>query len=145
MALKKIRALYRIERESAELTSDERSVKRHQKAVPLLDDLRRWLDVNLPLVPKQSALGKALNYLHKQWPGLIVYVEHGDLPIDNNLVEKAIRPFVVGRKNYLFCDSLAGAKATVNLYSLVEIAKANLIEPYRTVTCGTCLQNCPRP
>ena len=74
---------------------------------------------------------KALNYLHKQWPGLIVYVEHGDLRIDNNLVENAIRPFVVGRKNYLFCDSVAGAKATANLYSLIETAKANSIEPYR--------------
>ncbi|MEE8263630.1 MAG: transposase, partial [Gammaproteobacteria bacterium] len=57
------------------------------------------LDTQLPRVPKQSALGKALNYLHKRWPGLIVYVEHADLRIDNNLVENAIRPFVVGR-NY---------------------------------------------
>ena len=53
------------------------------------------------------------------------------LRIDNNLVENAIRPFVVGRKNYLFCDSVAGAKATANLYSLIETAKANNIEPYR--------------
>ncbi len=131
VALKKIHALYRIEREAAEITSDERRAKRQQEAVPLLNDLRQWLDEHLPLVPKQSALGKALNYLHKQWPGLIVYVEQGDLRIDNNLVENAIRPFVVGRKNYLFCDSVAGAKATANLYSLIETAKANSIEPYR--------------
>jgi transposase len=131
VALKKIRALYRIERQAADLTSEERGAKRQQEAVPLLNDLRRWLDEHLPLVPKQSALGKALNYLHKQWPGLIVYVEHGDLRIDNNRVENAIRPFVVGRKNYLFCDSVAGANATANLYSLIETAKANGIEPYR--------------
>lgn len=82
-------------------------------------------------MPKQSALGKALNYLHRQWPTLIVYVEHGDLRIDNNWIENAIRPFVMGRKNYLFCDSVAGANATANLYSLIETAKANSIEPYR--------------
>lgn len=131
IALKKIKALYRVEREAAELTSDERKVKRQQESVPLLDDLREWVDEHLPLVPKQSALGKALNYLHKQWPNLIVYVEHGDLRIDNNLVENAVRPFVIGRKNYLFCDSVAGANATANLYSLIETAKANRIEPYR--------------
>ena len=119
VALKKIRALYRIEREAAELTSKERQAKRQEEAVPLLDDLRQWLDDHLPLVPKQSALGKALNYMHRQWPTLIVYVEHGDLRIDNNQVENAVRPFVVGRKNYLFCDSVAGAKATANLYSLI--------------------------
>ncbi len=82
-------------------------------------------------MPKQSALGKALNYLHKQWPNLIVSVAHGDLRIDNNLVENAVRQFVVGRKNYLFCDSVTGANAIANLYSLIETAKANKIEPYR--------------
>lgn len=131
VALKKIKALYSIEREAADLSCDERQAKRQQEAVPLLEDLRGWLDENLPLVPKQSALGKALNYMHRQWPTLIVYVEHGDLRIDNNQVENAVRPFVVGRKNYMFCDSVAGAKATANLYSVIETAKANGIEPYR--------------
>jgi transposase len=142
VAFKKIKALYRIEREAAEITSEERKTKRQQEAAPLLDDLRQWVDEHLPLVPKQSALGKALNYLHRQWPGLIVYVEHGDLRIDNNLVENAIRPFVVGRKNYLFCDSVAGAKATANLYSLIERPRPMASNP--TATCGMCLQNCPR-
>ena len=131
IALKKIKALYRLEREAVDLTNHERKIQRQQEAVPLLNDLRQWVDEHLPLVPKQSALGKALNYLHRQWPTLIVYVDQGDLRIDNNLVENAIRPFVVGRKNYLFCDMLAGANATANLYSLIETAKANGIEPYR--------------
>ena len=99
--------------------------------MPLLADLRDWLDTNLPLVPRQSALGKALNYMHKQWPSLIVYVEHGDLRIDNNLIENAIRPLVISRRNFLFCSSVAGANATANLLSLIETAKANKIEPYR--------------
>ena len=70
-----------------------------------------------------------LNYAHKQWPKLIVYVQDGRLRIDKNLSENAIRPFVIGRKNYLFCNTVAGANASANLYSLIETAKANGIEP----------------
>ena len=81
-------------------------------------------------MPPRSALGKAMNYAHKQWPKLIVYVEDGRLRIDNNLTENAIRPFVIGRKNWLFSDTVAGANASANLYSLIETAKANGIEPY---------------
>ncbi len=113
------------------MDSQQRKAKRQQEAVPLLDDLRKWLYTHLPLVPMLSALGKALNYMHKQWPSLIVYVENGDLRIDNNLIENAIRPLVIGRKNFLFCNSIADANATANLYSLIESAKANKIEPYR--------------
>jgi transposase len=63
-----------------------------------------------------------MNYAHKQWPELIVYVEDGPLRIDNNLTENAIRPFVIGRKNWLFRDTVAGANASANLYSLIETA-----------------------
>jgi transposase len=87
------------------------------------------LTEHLPIVPPRSALGKAMNYAHKQWPKLIVYVEDGRLRIDNNLTENAIRPFVIGRKNWLFCDTVAGANASANLYSLIQTAKANGIEP----------------
>ncbi len=85
---------------------------------------------NQPIAPPRSALGKAMNYAHKQWPRLIVYVEDGRLRSDNNLTENAIRPFVIGRKNVLFCDTVAGANASANLYSLIETAKANGVEPY---------------
>ena len=71
---------------------------------------------------KQSALGKAIHYLDKQWEKLIVYTEDGRLRMDNNLVENAIRPFVIGRKNHLFSDTVSGAKASANLYSLIETA-----------------------
>ena len=127
IGLRKIRALYRIEREAADLDDDQRYAKRRHEALPRLNDLRAWLTTHLPLVPRQSALGKALNYAHTQWPSLIVYVERGDLSIDNNPVENVIRPFVVGRKNALFCDTVAGAHATANLYSVIETAKANMI------------------
>ncbi len=93
--------------------------------------MRNWLDEVLPEVPPTTLTGKALNYLHNQWPKLIRYLDDGRLRIDNNLVENAIRPFVVGRKNYLFCDTVRGANASANLYSLIETAKANNIEPYQ--------------
>jgi transposase len=75
-------------------------------------------------------LGKALQYLDNQWPRLIAYLEDGQYPIDNNPVENAIRPFAIGRKNWLFSASVNGPKASANLYSLIETAKANDLEPY---------------
>jgi hypothetical protein len=85
-------------------------------------------------VPPQSLTGKALAYLHRQWPKLIRVLDDGRLPLDTNLVENAIRPFVVGRKAWLFADTVGGARASANLYSLVETAKANGIEPWAYLT-----------
>ena len=81
-------------------------------------------------MPPTSVLGGALGYLHRQWPRLTRYLERGDLPIDNNPAENAIRPFVVGRKAWLFSDTQAGARASALIYSLIETAKANNVEPY---------------
>lgn len=128
-ALRKIQALYRIEREGKSFSNEERQSIRQQRSVPLLDDFRIWPDQHIPIVPPRSALGKAMQYAHKQWPKLTVYTRDGRLRIDNNLTENAIRPFVIGRKNFLFCDSVAGAKSSANLYSLIETVKANRIEP----------------
>ena len=76
------------------------------------------------------ALGKALAYLHHEWDKLIVYLGDGRLEIDNNRTENAIRPFTLGRKNWLFSASVRGVKASANLYSLIETAKACGLEPY---------------
>jgi len=92
--------------------------------------MRTWLDQVLPQVPPTSATGKALRYLHNEWDKLIRYLDDGRLEIDNNAAENAIRPFVVGRKNWLFSDSVKGVTASANLYSLIETAKANGLEPY---------------
>ena len=81
-------------------------------------------------MPPATATGKALHYLHHEWPKLVRYLDDGRLEIDNNLAENAIRPFVTGRKNWLFSDSVRGVKASANLYSLIETAKANGLEPY---------------
>jgi transposase len=113
------------------LAAQERKAYRQKYAVPILDKLRKWLDASLPNVPPGTLAGKALNYLHNEWPKLIRYLEDGRLEIDNNLAENAIRPFVIGRKNFLFSDSVHGVKASANLYSLVESAKASGLEPYQ--------------
>jgi len=117
-----IQQLYKIERQARALTTTERAAYRQQHAQPVLDTLRDWLDVSLPQVPPKTALGKALNYLHNEWTKLIVYLEDGRLMIDNNGAENAIRPFVIGRKNWLFSHSVKGVKASANLYSLIETA-----------------------
>ena len=129
-ALQRIQLLYRIEKQAKGMSDAQRRALRQSRAVPVLDGLRDWLDQHLPVVVKQSALGKAMHYMDKQWPRLTVYTEDGRLKIDNNLCENAIRPFVIGRKNSLFSDTVSGAKASANLYSLIETAKANGLEPY---------------
>ena len=128
-ALRLIRSLYRIERELKDVGVTERFLQRRARSVPILKGMRTWLDAALIAVTPKSALGKALAYMHHYWPKLIRYVEWGDTPIDNNRAENAIRPFVVGRKAWLFSDTPAGAHASALIYSLVETAKANGIEP----------------
>jgi transposase len=128
--LRLIGKLYRIERETAEMSADERHRIRRERSRPLVDALREWLDASVGSVPPQSLTGKALGYLDKQWPKLVRYLEDGRLQMDTNLVENAIRPFVIGRKNWLFADTVRGAEASANLYTVIETAKANGIEPY---------------
>jgi len=125
-----IQTLYKIEKKAHLLTAIERAAYRQQHAQPIINKLRDWLEQSLPQVPPKTTLGKALNYLHNEWEKLIVYLEDGRLKIDNNGAENAIRPFVIGRKNWLFSHSVNGVKASANLYSLIESAKANGLEPY---------------
>jgi hypothetical protein len=82
----------------------------------------------------QSALGKAIAYALAQWTKLTVFLTNVAVPLDNNRCENAIRPFVVGRKNWLFSDTEAGARASANLYSLIQTAKANGVEPHAYLT-----------
>ncbi len=125
-----IQKLYRVEQQARQLKAHERYAWRHQYALPILEEIRAWLDEALPQVPPTSATGKALNYLHNEWSKLTRYLDDGRLEIDNNGAENAIRPFVLGRKNWLFSASVKGVKASANLYSLIETAKANGLEPY---------------
>ena len=81
-------------------------------------------------VPPKSGIGGAINYTLKFWNGLTRYLEDGRLEIDNNLTERSIKPFVIGRKNWLFFDSTKGASSGAIIYSLIETCKAHKIEPY---------------
>jgi transposase len=125
-----IRKLYRVEKQARKLKPEKRYAQRQLHAKPILDEMKIWLENVLPQVPPSSVTGKALNYLYNEWDKLIRYLEDGRLEIDNNAAENAIRPFVVGRKNWLFSDSVKGVTASANLYSLIETAKANGLEPY---------------
>ncbi|MBW2726730.1 MAG: transposase, partial [Deltaproteobacteria bacterium] len=123
--------LYAIERSLKDASPEERHAGRQERTKPLMDELRMWLDASMDSVPPQSLTGKAMAYMHRQWPKLVRVLDDGRIPLDTNLVENAIRPFVVGRKNWLFADTTAGARASANLYGLIETAKANRIEPNR--------------
>lgn len=122
--------LYRIEHEMRDASDEDRWHARQAHSRPVLEEMYQWLTRTLPEVPPKSKLGMALAYLAKIWPKLVRYTERGDLPIDNNPCENAIRPFVVGRKGWLFADTPAGAHASAVIYSLIETAKANGREPH---------------
>ena len=122
--------LYAVESKTKDKTTAERQRLREEYSRPVLQRIEAMLLKHLHAVVPGSLLGKALHYLSAQWPKLIRYAENGAWPIDNNLCENAIRPFVVGRRNWLFADTVAGAHASANLYSLVETCKANRIDPY---------------
>jgi transposase len=110
--LRWIAKLYRIERETAQMSADERHLIRQERARPIIDQVRDWLNESVGSVPPKSLTGKALGYLDKQWPKLVRYLEDGRVRMDTNLVENAIRPFVIGRKNWMFADTVRGAEAT---------------------------------
>ena len=129
-ALAMIGELYKVERDAQGLTNEKRLALRTKRSVPLLKKLHEWLLANHDTVLPSSVLGKALRYMATMWPRLEHYATRGDLPIDNNRAENAIRPFVVGRKAWLFSATQAGAKASALVYSLIETAKANGVEPY---------------
>jgi len=130
MALSYINKLYRIERDIKTLSPEEKYQQRQTQSIPILNKLKNHLNNNQHKVPKDSLTGKAMTYLSNQWKKLVVYCTNGELHISNILAENAIRPFVIGRKAWLFSDTPAGAHASAVHYSLIETAKANDLEPY---------------
>jgi transposase len=130
VALSYIQKLYAIERTISALSNDEKVKARQEKSVPVLNEFKEWLDKKAVQTPPSGLLGKAVHYALSQWKRLIRYTDHAFATPDNNLAENAIRPFVVGRKNWLFSGKPEGAHASATLYSLIETAKANNLEPY---------------
>lgn len=127
-----ISKLYAVEQSARARMLDAADITalRDKQSRPLLEAFQKWLDETALITPPGSLLGKAVSYALNQWERLIVYLQDGHLPMDNNLAENAIRPFVLGRKNWLFADTPAGAHASGGLYSLIETAKTNGLEPY---------------
>jgi len=134
MALDFIREIYLIERalwdRDRPVSPEHRVRVRADLSAPIMTKLHTWLETLAPKVLPQSLLGRAIHYTLGQWPKLTTFLTHGEVPLDNNRCENAIRPFVVGRKGWLFSDTVKGAVASANLYSLVETAKANNVEPH---------------
>ena len=128
MALSMIQKLYRIETSLKDKNVDEKYQLRQKKSKPLLAKLYQWL-AKANVVTK-SALGKAIGYCQNQWHKLSRYIEDGNLTIDNNRAERAVKPFVIGRKNWLFSNTANGARASAMLYSIIETAKANGLIPF---------------
>ena len=129
-AMNHIKKLYHIERLIKDKSPAEKQAYRIEHATPLLEEYKAWLDKSIQQVPPKSALGKALGYSLNQWPKFIRYLENGELNMDNNRAERAIKPFVIGRKNWLFSNTSNGTHASSILYSIVETAKANSLIPF---------------
>jgi transposase len=131
-AMRYITKLYALEKKARTdgLSLQEIYQMRQEKAKPILDDFKKWLSKKSLQTPPKGLLGKAVSYALNQWHRLVGYLKHGQLSPDNNAAENAIRPFVVGRKNWLFSGTPEGAEASALLYSLIETAKANKLEPY---------------
>ena len=131
-AMKYIKKLYSLERHArkSDFSIEEIYCMRQDEAKPILEDFKKWLSKKSLQTPPKGLLGKAVSYALNQWHRLIGYIEDGNLTPDNNMAENSIRPFVIGRKNWLFAGTPEGAEASALLYSLIETAKANKLEPY---------------
>jgi len=129
-ALNHIQKLYRIEAQIKASEPDNRQKIRQEKSAILLKQFEAWLIKSESQVLAKSKLGEAITYCLNQWNKLNTYTQDGHLSIDNNRAERAIKPFVIGRKNWLFSQTAKGAKASAILYSIIETAKANGLTPF---------------
>lgn len=119
-----------MEREAQSLTAGERQRLRQTRARPIDDILHQWMVAHRQKVPNGSAIAKALDYSLKRWVALTRYLEDGALPIDNNRVENLLRPWALGRSNWLFAGSLRSGQRAATIMSLIQCAKLNGLEPH---------------
>ncbi len=129
-ALRYIQLLYEIESEVRDLEPDARRRIRQEKAIPVMEKLHAWMIAQRDLVPEGSAISKALDYSLKRWTALSRYLDDGAVPIDNNWAENQIRPWALGRKNWLFAGSLRSGKRAAAIMSLIQTARLNGHDPY---------------
>ncbi|ESR01265.1 transposase IS66 [Stutzerimonas chloritidismutans AW-1] len=129
-ALHSIAGLYEIERQARDLSAEDRWRIRQGKTSPILNALHKWMLAQRDLVPDGSATAKALDYSLKRWKALTRYLDDGAVPIDNNRVENQIRPWALGRSNWLFAGSLRSGKRAAAIMSLIQSARLNGHDPY---------------
>ena len=130
LALKQIQSIYHEDKKLADLSDEERVLHRRLTVKPLVDALFAWTKQNQCRVSEKSKTGKGFAYLLNQEKYLRVFMEDGNVPLDNNAAELAIRPFCIGKKNWVMIDTIAGAESSAIIYSIVETAKANNLKPY---------------
>jgi transposase len=123
--------LFAIERELKEVTPEERHRTRKAKSQPILEAYLQWLRQQRSRTLSKSLLGQAIAYSLNQWDKLTAFLLDGKLEIDNNRSERSIKPFVIGRKNWLFANTPRGAKASSIIYSVIETAKENGLNPFK--------------
>ena len=129
-ALHSIGALYEVERHAKDMSDEDRWRLRQETAVPIAEKLHEWMLAQRELVPEGSAKAKALDYSLKRWVALTRYLQDGTVPIDNNQIENLIRPWALGRSNWLFAGSLRSGKRAAAIMSLIQSARINGHDPY---------------
>lgn len=129
-AVEYIKQLYKVEHEARDLKAEERRQQRQDHAKPIADALHDWMLIQRLQVPEGTAIANALEYSLKRWAALMRYLDDGAVPIDNNRVENLIRPWALGRKNWLFAGSLRSGRRAAAIMSLIQSAKLNGHEPY---------------
>ena len=128
-ALRRIQALYQIEADITGRSAADRQAERQARSKPLLDDLKTWMEAQRRRASGKTALGKALRYALTRWEALTRYADDGRLAIDNNVAERLMRGIAVTRKNFLFLGSDKGGDRAAVLYTLIETAKLNGVNP----------------
>ena len=130
LALTMIQAIYREEKLLKDLPAGERMTRRQLSVKPLVEAYFTWVCENLPKVPPKSKTWEGFNYSLNQEKYLKVFLDDGEVPMDNNAAEQSIRGFCIGKKNWVMIDTIAGAKSSAIIYSIAETAKANNLKPY---------------
>ena len=133
-AIKRIAALYGVEKEARGLAPNQRVEIRRAKAEPIFEDLEAWLHAQLPKLSGKSELAKAIRYALTRMKKLRPYLAHGFLEADNNSAERSMKPIAIGRKNFLFVGSEGGGKSAAIAYTLIETAKLNGVDPQAWLT-----------
>lgn len=128
--MKQIQAIYREENKLADKSAEERLKHRQLTVKPLVDAYFAWAKQNLVSVPAKSKTANGLTYSLNQEKYLRSFLEDGEVPMDNNAAEQAIRPFCIGKKSWVMIDTIAGAEASAMVYSIAETAKVNHLKPY---------------